>query len=96
MILISVFYLLAQLVLVIGFIKLLREILPEGSSTEISVVTAAKNEVVYIESLINSVRKVNYPDGKFEMIIIDDRTVSCMVRPMFFKVGHGRIVELLF
>ena len=74
MILISVFYLLAQLVLVIGFVKLLKEILPEESSTEISVVTAAKNEVVYIESLINSVRKVNYPDGKFEMIIIDDNS----------------------
>ncbi len=76
MILISVFYLLVQLVLVIGFVKLLRDILPAGDSTPISVIAAAKNEEDNIEGLLNSVKSIIYPDGKFEMIIADDNSVD--------------------
>ncbi len=76
MIFISIFYLLAQLILVSGLVKLLRKIPLISGDVEISVVTAAKNESHNIERFIGSIKNINYPAGKFETIIIDDSSTD--------------------
>lgn len=65
-----------QLVLAIGFVKLLRDILPAGDSTPISVVAAAKNEAKNIEGLFNCIKNIKYADETFEVIIVDDNSVD--------------------
>ncbi len=43
---------------------------------EISVIIAAKNEEKNIQGLINSLLKLNYPEGKSEIIIVNDNSTD--------------------
>ncbi len=76
MLIISFIYLLVQLVLAAGFIRLLRDISVSWGSAEISIVTAAKNEMSNLEGFIKAVKNIDYPAGKFELIIVDDNSVD--------------------
>jgi cellulose synthase/poly-beta-1,6-N-acetylglucosamine synthase-like glycosyltransferase len=40
----------------------------------ISIVISAKNEVNNIPSLLNSLKKIDYPENKFEIILVDDNS----------------------
>ncbi|NOX18322.1 MAG: glycosyltransferase [Chlorobi bacterium] len=43
---------------------------------QISVIIAAKNEEANIPRLISSLKKLNYPENKFEVIIVDDNSTD--------------------
>ncbi len=45
-----------------------------NSSIKISIIVAARNESKNIASLINSLKKLNYPNNDFEVILVDDHS----------------------
>jgi cellulose synthase/poly-beta-1,6-N-acetylglucosamine synthase-like glycosyltransferase len=47
-----------------------------NSTSELSIVIAAKNEEKNINSLIDSLEKLNYPNENFEIIIVDDNSTD--------------------
>jgi cellulose synthase/poly-beta-1,6-N-acetylglucosamine synthase-like glycosyltransferase len=61
--------------LVIFYIKRNAENKPqEAEKSPVSILIAMKNESVNIQSLINSLRNLDYPADKFETILVDDNS----------------------
>ena len=46
----------------------------ESKQSGISIIVAAKNESANLEKLITSLRKINFPADKFEVILVDDNS----------------------
>ena len=51
-------------------------VVPDDSTITISVIIAARNEENNIKNILNDLVKQNYPNDKFEIIIIDDSSVD--------------------
>jgi len=57
-----------------GFIKYLYKGSSVSESVDISIITAAKNEAAVIERFVSSVKNLDYPKEKFELILVDDNS----------------------
>ena len=49
---------------------------PESTTTKISIVVAAKNEELNVETLFNSLVKLDYPKNFYEVIFVDDNSTD--------------------
>jgi len=55
----------------------------ENQEVNISIVIAAKNEAGNIESLLDSLKKLDYPSNKYEVIIVDDNSTDSTLEKLF-------------
>jgi cellulose synthase/poly-beta-1,6-N-acetylglucosamine synthase-like glycosyltransferase len=58
---------------------------------KLSIVIAARNEEKNINSLLNSLEKLNYPNENFEVIIVDDNSsdkTAELIKPILYKKNN--------
>jgi len=70
------FYFVALAVLRIGWIKIISKnnTLIATKENFISIIVATRNEADNIDDLLSSLSKLNYPENKFEVILVDDHS----------------------
>lgn len=59
-----------------GIFRLNKRTVTVNNIPLISVVIALKNEEKHIEALVESIKKVDYPKGKFEIILVNDHSTD--------------------
>lgn len=67
---------LINLLLIYSIKKVFNRSKNENDEVNISIVIAAKNEAGNIEQLLNTLRKLDYPANKYEMIVVDDNSAD--------------------
>ncbi len=83
----SAFYL-GVLVLVIFALTRLRKEPPSTARPFISVVVAAKDEQGRLKPLLNSLSALNYPENKYEIILVDDASTDAT-----YEIMHTEAVK---
>ena len=71
-------YSLFLLFIIIGTFRINRTISSEKKDHFISVIVAARNEEKHLTSLLNSLLAQEYPQDRFEIIVVNDHSVDNM------------------
>ncbi len=72
MLTVFIVYIIFFLILIIGYFRFIASNRINTPVSEISIIVPAKNEEQVIEDCINSLKRLAYPEHKFEVIIVDD------------------------
>lgn len=74
MLTILIIYIILFLILAAGYFRFITSKPVNPPPSEISVIVPAKNEELVIADCINSLMRLDYPEHKFEVIIVDDHS----------------------
>ncbi len=96
MILIIAIYFIFMLLLLLGYLKFISSRRLNSTTTKISIIIPAKNEASILKDSINSLKRLDYPEQNFEVIIVDDQSSDNTYKLASRMIGtknHFRIIR---
>lgn len=95
MLLIILSFILSYIILITGFTIFLNKPSGYSDSLKISIITAVKNESRIIESFISSVKNLDYPQEKFELIVVDDNSTDNTYELVYELVKNQNNIRII-
>lgn len=68
----------------------------QSTTTKISIVVAAKNEELNIKELVDSLKKLDYPENFYEVIFVDDNSIDSTFNILFSltkEISNFRVLK---